>query len=103
MKVPRDTDSGTRLTARGAATRPFHRWPALLAILAALVLYVTLPGHLYYGPVWLLPTVEAGLFVALLMARQLEEEGHEWQRGVTISFIAAMNAGNIGSLILLVD
>ncbi|HEV3311342.1 MAG TPA: hypothetical protein VG815_12575 [Chloroflexota bacterium] len=78
-----------------------HRWPALLAILIAMVLYVTLPGHLYYGPVWLLPAVEAALCVALLAARRMEE-GHQWQRGLAIGLIAAMNTANIGSLFLLI-
>jgi hypothetical protein len=73
-----------------------------VAILAALALYVTLPSRLYYGPVWLLPAVEVALVVALLLANQMEEEGHEWQRGTAIALIAAMNLGNISSLFLLV-
>jgi hypothetical protein len=84
-----------------AATH-FQRWPALIAILVALLLYVTLPGHLYYGPIWLMPAVEAALVIALLAAHRLEEEGHQWQRGLTIGLLAAMNLGNIGSLLLLV-
>lgn len=86
----------------GVAARSDPRWPALLAILAAMALYVTLPRHLYYGPVWLLPAVEGALIVALLTARQVESEGHGWQRGLAISLIAAMNAANVGSLILLI-
>ncbi|HEX8918229.1 MAG TPA: hypothetical protein VF898_06985 [Chloroflexota bacterium] len=86
----------------GMPSRTFNRWPALLAIIAAMALYVTLPSHLYYGPVWLLPLVESALFIALLTARKMEDEGQEWQRGVAISLIAAMNAANIGSLILLI-
>lgn len=97
------TDIRTKKDAGwGVPERTFNRWPALLAILAAMGLYVTLPGHLYYGPVWLLPGVEAALFIALLTARKIEDEGQEWQRGVAISLIAAINAANIGSLILLV-
>jgi hypothetical protein len=84
------------------AARQFDRWPALLAIVAALALYVTLPVHLYYGPIWLLPAVEAALFVALLTARQMESEGHQWQRATAIGLIAAMNAANVGSLLLLI-
>lgn len=86
----------------GNAARRNPRWPALLAILAAMVLYVTLPTHLYYGPVWLLPGVEVALFVALLTARNIEDEGYEWQRGIAIGLIAVINAANIGSLFLLV-
>jgi hypothetical protein len=85
----------------GVAAREVERWPALLAILIAMVLYVTLPGHLYYGPVWLLPAVEGALIVALLMARS-REAGHRWQRWFAIALIAAMNVANIGSLFLLI-
>lgn len=66
-----------------------------------MALYVTLPDHLYYGPVWALPAGEGALCIALLAARQLEE-GHQWQRGAAIGLIAAMNFANIGSLFLLV-
>jgi hypothetical protein len=86
----------------GVPAREFQRWPALIAILAAMALYVTLPGHLYYGSVWLLPAVEGALFLALLTARQMEDEGHEWQRGLAIGLIAAMTAANISSLLLLI-
>jgi hypothetical protein len=86
----------------GVASPQFQRWPALLAILAAMALYVTLPAKLYYGPIWLLPAVEGALFVALLTARRVEEEGYEWQRGLAICLIAAMTAANIGSLFLLI-
>lgn len=86
----------------GVAARNDQRWPALLAIVAAMALYVTLPRHLYYGPVWLLPAVESALIVALLTARRVESVGHGWQRGLAISLIAAMNAANVGSLILLI-
>lgn len=92
-----------RDAAWGQPSRQFNRWPALFAILAALVLYATLPGRLYYGPVWLLPAVEGALIIALLTARQVEQEGHEWQRGIAVVLIAAMSAANISSLVLLVN
>lgn len=91
-----------RAAGWGVTARQDPRWPALLAILAAMALYVTLPRHLYYGPFWLLPTVEGALFVALLTAHQMEDVGHNWQRGLAIGLIAAMNAANIGSLLLLI-
>jgi hypothetical protein len=86
----------------GVPAHRFERWPALLAILVALSLYVTLPGHLYYGNRFLLPAVEAALFLALLTARQVEDEGQEWQRGMAMGLIAAMTLANIGSLLLLI-
>jgi hypothetical protein len=96
------TDIREKRDAEWGVTAPqLQRWPALLAILIAMVLYVTLPVHLYYGPVWLLPGVEGALVVALLAARKMEE-GHTWQRGLAICLIAAMNVANIGSLFLLI-
>ena len=100
---PSVTDIRTKRDAEwGVTAREVQRWPALLAILVAMALYVTLPGHLYYGPVWLLPAVEGALFLALLAARRVEDEGYEWQRGLAIGLIAAMNAANLGSLLLLI-
>lgn len=87
--------------AWGVPARKVHRWPALVAILISLGLYVTLPDHLYYGPVWLLPAVEAALFVALLVTRQMEETAYPWERYAALGLIAAMNAANVGSLFLL--
>jgi hypothetical protein len=86
----------------GATAGQARRWPALLAILAAMVLYLTLPGHLYYGPIWLFPEVEGALFLALLVARQIEDVEYIWERGMAIGLIATMNAANIGSLLLLI-
>lgn len=88
--------------AWGTIAREDRRWPALLAILIAIALYETLPAHLYYGPSWLLPVVEGALFLALLVARQMEDEEYLWQRRAAIGLIAIMNAGNIGSLLLLI-
>jgi len=86
----------------GVPARKSTRWPALLAVAVAVALYVTLPAHLYYGQVWMLPALEGALFVALLMARQVEDEGYEWQRRFAIALTAAMSAANLGSLALLV-
>ncbi len=95
-------DAGTTEDAAwGVPGNTVHRWPALLAILVALGLYVTLPNHLYYGPVWLLPAVEAALFIALLVTRRMEETGYRWERYAALALIAAMNAANVGSLLLL--
>lgn len=103
-----DGDSSATATANkkrdaawGEPSNQVHRWPALLAIFVALALYVTLPNHLYYGPIWLLPAAEAALFVALLITRQMNETGYRWERGAALGLIAAMNAANVGSLLLL--
>ncbi len=91
-----------REAAWGVAVRQAGRWQALLAILASLLLYVTLPGHLYYGRVWIVPAIEGALFLALLVAGQIEDMEYRWQRRLAISLIAIMNVANLGSLLLLV-
>lgn len=106
MKSPSSSPSSAREdnqdnAAWGFPAKKVHRWPALLAILVALGLYVTLPNHLYYGPVWLLPAAEAALFIALVVTRRMEETGYRWERYAAFALIAAMNAANVGSLLLL--
>lgn len=90
-------DAGWGVPARHAA-----RWPALLAIVVAIALYVTLSSHLYYGPIWLIPAVEGALFLALLITRQIEGVAYRWERRAALGLVAAMNAANLGSLFLLI-
>ncbi|MER3417878.1 MAG: hypothetical protein C4343_01920 [Chloroflexota bacterium] len=80
------------------------RWPASLAILAALVLYITLPDNLVFGPKWLLPSLELALLVALTIAspRRHHEEGPKIRRA-SIALIALVNVANVTSLALLVE
>lgn len=49
-------------------TQGEHRWPAAGAVLTAIVLQLTLPASLAPGPKWLLPALEIGLFVVLVVA-----------------------------------
>lgn len=88
--------------AWGFPDRGFRRWPALLAIAVAVLLYITLPGHLYYGPVWALPAIEIVLFLALLTAQRVTTAEQRWQRTFALGLIAILNAANVGSLLLLV-
>src|SRR5947209_18060122 len=53
--------------ARRVASRdPF--WPAQATALAAIVLYLALPEKLTIGPTWLLPALEGGLLIGLIVA-----------------------------------
>lgn len=87
----------------GAAAGAVPRWPALLAVLVAVVLYATLPDRLYYGPKWLLPILEGLMIVPLAISRGRDRyREHTWQRWVALALVAVMNAANIGSLLLLI-
>jgi uncharacterized membrane protein len=94
-------------TADAEAAIPGHatesRWPASLALISALVLYVTLPEHLTLGPPWILALVELALIipVALVFPRRTHHDPH-WLRTMAIVLIATINAANVASLIFLV-
>jgi hypothetical protein len=63
--------TGTHTHGMPAWLRPSrgeHRWPAALAILAAIGLQVALPKDLAFHPQWALPGLELVIFVVLLVA-----------------------------------
>ena len=43
------------------------RWPAIVAILVALGLYLVLPSSLLIGPRWVLPLLEVALIIPVLI------------------------------------
>ncbi|MDQ2744959.1 MAG: hypothetical protein M3Z66_22060 [Chloroflexota bacterium] len=81
-----------------------HHWPAAVAVLVALALYVTLPHQLTPGPLWLLPALVTVLLVpvVILAPRRHPGEG-QFTRGMAIVLIALINTANVVSLILLID
>ena len=99
MSSPRSVDEGPV----GAEGRREPRWPATLAIIAALVLYVTLPQRLTPGPGWVLPVLELTLLVPLaLRAPYRHPEEVRLVRLASLGLIALVNLGNLASLVLLV-
>ncbi len=77
-------------------------WPASLAVVAALLLYVTLPARLVVGPRWVLPALEATLLVPLILPpRRRHHTDPPWIRGTSIGLIALVNAANVVTLALL--
>ena len=80
-----------------------NRWPASLAIVAAVALYALLPERLTIGPSWLLPVLEGAVLVPLTIAvprRRVDER--RWHRTGAILLIALVNAANLASLVLLI-
>ncbi len=100
MTYPKAAQSGSG-GVRKAATE--SRWPAALALLSAVVLYVTLPDHLTLGPPWLLAIVELALIVPIVAVfpRRTYDEP-TWLRYGAIVLIAIINAANVASLVFLV-
>ena len=80
------------------------RWPATLAVLAALVLYVTLPGSFTIGPGWVIPALEVALLIPLTVrAPYRHREEARLVRLASLLLIALVNLANVGSLVLLVQ
>lgn len=79
------------------------RWHASIAVLAALVLYVTLPPRLTFGPVWVGPLLVMIILVPLsIMAPRRHKETRK-TRFASILLIAIVNFFNVASVALLVN
>jgi len=90
--------------AWGIRSRHENLWPARAAILATVLLYVTLPERLAVGPIWLPPALELALLGALtVMAPVRHTTEIRIQRSLSLCLLALINLANIGSLVLLID
>ncbi len=88
-------------TKHGLTVEP--RWPATLAIVVALALYVTLPDKLTMGPPWFVPLLELALIVPLsVTAPHRHPNEKRWQGIAAVALIAVVNMANVASLFLLV-
>jgi uncharacterized membrane protein len=89
--------------AWGVKSNGEHRWPATLAILLDIALYLTLPERYIAGPSWLMPLLELAILLPLTISapRRVAHEGHI-QRFLAIATIAIVNVANLVSLVLLV-
>ena len=77
-------------------------WEPQLVVAVALGLDLALPNKLTIGPTWLLPAVEGGLLVALVVASPHPAARHSmFRRHVAIGLIALVSAVNAFSLALL--
>jgi len=82
--------------------RPDPYWPAQLAALAAILLYVTLPNKLTIGPDWLVPVLEVLVFVALVLTTPGDEvPGTRVRQRLAIALIGVLAVVNLVALGLL--
>ena len=79
------------------------RWPATVAVLIAALIYLLLPNKLTVGPNFVVPALELGLLVVLMIANptRLTPESRD-MRFVSIGLIALVNIANFVSLYQLV-
>jgi len=86
-------DSTREQIAWGLPAKTEARWPASLAVLFALALYVTLPSKLTVGPPWVIPVLELALLVPLTIVAPHRKIGEtRWQRWVAVALIACATA-----------
>jgi hypothetical protein len=85
------------------ARRHEPRWPAAIALVAALGLYIFLPSTLIVGPRWLLPALEGLLVIPLVITNPDRRDADTTPlRVVSILLIAIISVANISALSLLV-
>ncbi len=100
----RPTSQPATTAAWGMPAHTEPRWPASLAVLAALALSWFLPDKLTVGPNWLIPALELALLLPLsLVAPTRQQDEPPWQRVAAVALIALVNVANVISLILLVQ
>ncbi|MGZ8613875.1 MAG: hypothetical protein ACXWX4_04235 [Actinomycetota bacterium] len=79
------------------------RWPASVAVLAALALYVTLPGGFTFGPGWVIPALEVALLIPLTVrAPYRHREEGRLVRFASLLLTALLTLALVASLVLLV-
>jgi uncharacterized membrane protein len=77
-------------------------WPARFAVLAALLLYVSLPPKLTLGPVWIAPVLVLIPLMALIFISPMGMRRLKVQRAISVGLISILNFFNIASVVLLV-
>jgi uncharacterized membrane protein len=78
------------------------RWPASLALVACVLLYVLLPNRFEVGPRWLLPVLVALPLGPLSARRHRHPDESVWIRHAVIFLIALVSVANVASMTLLV-
>lgn len=80
-----------------------QRLAAVIGALAIGVLYLALPGHLIYGPNWLLLVIEAVLLLPLLLSLMTNRPlSYMAIRILTLTLLAVVTAGLAVSIALLI-
>ena len=82
--------------------RPEPRWPASLALLSCVGLYVILPNRLVVGPRWILPVLIALPLIPLSARRHRHPNESPHVRRFTLSLIGLVTLANVTSMALLV-
>ena len=79
------------------------RWPASLALLTCVGLYVVLPHRLVIGPQWLIPALIVLALVPLSLRRHRHPDESPRVRQVTLALIGLITIANVTSMVLLIQ
>jgi uncharacterized membrane protein len=79
------------------------RWHASLAVIAALVLYITLPSKYTIGPIWVAPLLVLIFLVPLSIFAPRRHRETRRTRFASIALIACVNFFNVASVFFLVN
>lgn len=82
--------------------RPEPHWPASLALLVCIALYVALPTRLVVGPRWLLPVLIALPLIPLSARRHRRPDEARWVRATALALLGVVTAANLVTVALLV-
>jgi hypothetical protein len=103
-------DGGTRASgitreqiAWGVASPPRSYWPARLAVLSAMLLYLILPDRLIPGPRYIIPSLDGVILAVLTLTtpHRTTEQSHV-RRMLAVTLIGLVTVANIINLGLLV-
>lgn len=86
-----------------ALPEPEPRWHASLAVLAAMLLYITLPPRLTIGPIWAAPAIILLLLIPLSILVPRRHRETRRTRFWSILLIAIVNFFNLASVLLLIS
>lgn len=85
------------------SVHPEPRWPASLALLTCVGLYVVLPGRLVIGPKWLIPGLIVLALLPLSARRHRHPDDSPRVRQLTLVLITLVTLANVTSMVLLVE
>lgn len=86
------------------APKPEHRWPAAVAIILALGVYVFLPSPAPWVPFWVFPAVALAAYIPLVVInpRRLGRET-SWSRGLAVGLAVALVLVNQVYIVQILD
>lgn len=100
-RVDSSADSwGNLLTMQTVHEEP--RWPATLALVACVLLYVALSNRVVVGPRWLIPGLIVALVLPLSFRPHRRADESPWVRRLTLTLIALVSLTNVVSVSLLI-